>query len=607
MASDYELYLLVQPHTGDAWSRLALRTTGDATRWKELSVLNRMGDNLLRDRPVRVPFAALRPELQLEVVRALFPDDGRASSGWQHVVRGGNQLEGAPLWNIAEWFTGEGSNYLAIRSANEGLSLSTQRGQSILIPAHLLRRSFREVKPESSRNDAARTQPLREPASVQRQVASDSLPPERVPRPRVEPAPREDRIERTVGETLEVIADSLSSSDASTELEYRRSGGKEYAIYRLKRGEALYSSVVIRFTGRVFARDVNEVVDLIVAENRIADVARIPVDAPIRIPLDLLADEYLPAGHVRRVAYESGKRESARAATSRVEAKNLAGVHIVIDPGHGGRDVGTVHGNVWESVYVYDIALRLKKIIEERTAATVSLTTRSKSGGSRIPERDVLERRTDHVVLTTPEYPLEDAAVGVNLRWYLANSLLRRSIEGGGAAEKVVFLSIHADSLHPSLRGAMAYIPGARFVQGSYRKSGEIYLARAEVRESPLVTQTARDALRAEGLSRQLAESIVDSFRNAGLPVHSYNPVRDNIVRKGGEWVPAVIRYNQIPTRLLLEVGNLGNEEDRKLIQTQRHRQELASAIYEGIASFYESRQAVPRVGPKVQAAAAGR
>src|SRR5256885_11217725 len=37
-------------------------------------------------------------------------------------------------------------------------------------------------------------------------------------------------------------------------------------------------------------------------------------------------------------------------------------------------------------------------------------------------------------------------------------------------SEKVVFLSIHADSLHPSLRGAMIYIPGERYVQGSYEK-----------------------------------------------------------------------------------------------------------------------------------------
>ena len=53
--------------------------------------------------------------------------------------------------------------------------------------------------------------------------------------------------------------------------------------------------------------------------------------------------------------------------------------------------------------------------------------------------------------------------------------------------EKVVFLSIHADSLHPSLRGAMAYIPGQRYVTGSYEKSDQVYLARAEVRESPVV------------------------------------------------------------------------------------------------------------------------
>ncbi len=207
-------------------------------------------------------------------------------------------------------------------------------------------------------------------------------------------------------------------------------------------------------------------------------------------------------------------------------------MHVIIDAGHGGRDVGTDHDGVWEATYVYDVACRVKKTIESKTEAKVSMLTSSKSNGCKVPDRNVLEKVRDHEVLTTPRYNLSDPIVGVNLRWYLANSLYRRAIASATPKERVVFLSIHADSLHPSLRGAMAYIPGEQYVRGSYTKDGKIYLARAEVRESPTVTQSEEEALMAEGLSTQLAASIIDAFREEDLKVH---PVRSGARQRRAE------------------------------------------------------------------------
>ena len=65
--------------------------------------------------------------------------------------------------------------------------------------------------------------------------------------------------------------------------------------------------------------------------------------------------------------------------------------------------------------------------------------------------------------------------------------------------------------------------------------------------------------------------------------------MRDNVIRNRQEWVPAVIRHNKIPTRMLLEVCNLGNRKDRELIKTRKYRQQLAEAIYQGIVDFYAS------------------
>jgi N-acetylmuramoyl-L-alanine amidase len=222
------------------------------------------------------------------------------------------------------------------------------------------------------------------------------------------------------------------------------------------------------------------------------------------------------------------------------------------------------------------------------------MTTKSKANGFSIVDKDVLEAARDHAVLTTPRYLLDDAVVGVNLRWYLANSIFQRAINSGVEKEKVIFISLHADSLHPSLRGAMAYIPGASYVKGTFQKSGDVYLARQEVRERPVVKHTRADALAAEGLSRGLAESLIDSFERSGLKVHPFAPVRDNVVRNGSEWVPAVIRHNLVPTRLLLELCNLGNKKDRELLKTKKYRQQLAEAIYQGIVDFYATQERRP-------------
>src|SRR5436190_21189441 len=61
LSADYTLDVLVAPHQGDAWPRLAKRVTGDAERWKEIAAFNQAGDTLSAEQRVRVPFSLLRP------------------------------------------------------------------------------------------------------------------------------------------------------------------------------------------------------------------------------------------------------------------------------------------------------------------------------------------------------------------------------------------------------------------------------------------------------------------------------------------------------------------------------------------------------------------
>jgi N-acetylmuramoyl-L-alanine amidase len=577
LTHDYVIDVVVKPHEGDAWTRLAKRVTGDAERWHDIAAFNQAGDNLTSEQLVRVPFAMLRPELQRQIVTTLFSSDTSNAAGWKHVVVG-SEIEGESLWRLAEWFTGDGANYAAIRKANPNQGLSTRKGDVIVIPNELLTAAFRKahggVEEENAPSAASE---IRQPShdSSQRQPAHEDV------------------------ETATVVEAAGPPS-----LTYERSAGVPYAVYRLQKGEALYSSVAIRFTGRVYSKDVGDVLDRIVKFNGIDDVARMRVGYAVRIPMDLLLPEYLPADDPTRIAAERSKEASAKLA-KRARARNLDGVTVILDAGHGGRDVGAALEDVYEATYVYDVMCRLKRVLEKRSGATVRVTTKSKAHAFEIAEDDALDAHHDEVVLTTPRYELGDSVVGVNLRWYLANAIFARAMKSGMAKERVVFLSIHADSLHPSIRGAMAYIPGAQYVTGSYEKRQDVYLARAEVREHPLVKHSEEESLEAEGLSRDLAQSIIDSFDERGLKVHPFNPVRDNVVRDDREWVPAVIRYNLIPTRALIEICNLGNKHDRALLKTQKWREDTAQAIYRGIVSFYTDQ--AQETAPPVVASRAGR
>lgn len=99
-----------------------------------------------------------------------------------------------------------------------------------------------------------------------------------------------------------------------------------------------------------------------------------------------------------------------------------------------------------------------------------------------------------------------------------------------------------------------------------------------------------RERLRAEGISRDLAEKIVAAFRADALPLHAFEPVRKNVIRAGREWVPAILRYNRIPARVLIEVCNLNNPEDRALLVTGAYRDRVARAVVSALVDFYGGR-----------------
>jgi N-acetylmuramoyl-L-alanine amidase len=529
-----DLALEAEPQAGEGLLAFCRRWTGGTGSCPQIARLNRNPKRLLAGVRYRVPYALLLPDVQLAVARAIFPDDSPAPGEWRHRGRGESLRE------VAVWFTGDADNAARLRAASGRAGDRLEPGGEVRIPAAILLAGFRRA-----------------------------LPAETVPSPAPRPAADADRAPESVDEAG---------------LEYGEDAAGAYAIYRLRGGEALYSSVVVRFTGRDRAEDVNALAVEIAKRSGIPDVTDIPVGFPVRIPFDLLLPQFLPTNDPRRLEWEV-ERKLAEQFRQPVTAKGLAGVTVILDAGHGGADVGASRAGVWESVYVYDVTERIRRELERRTLAKVETTTRD--GDRRGPiDQDVLPYSRRHAVLTNPAYPITDATVGVHLRWYLANSVFRRHAATSGD-DRIIFISVHADSLHPSLRGATVYIPNTAGTAGTYGKQGAAFASRREVREQPTVSYSLRERQKSEGRSRTLAERLIAGFRSNDLAVHPFQPVRDRIFRGRRAWVPAVLRYNAVPAKALLEVCNLANDADRKLLQTLKFRDEIAEAVVDGILAYF--------------------
>jgi N-acetylmuramoyl-L-alanine amidase len=545
--------LLVLPHAGEGWTQLASRLSSGARRAPELRAANDGLAAPLEGVRVRVPWGLLRPALRVDAVRALFPGDRRVAAGWEHEVVAPWDGDAESWWELAEWFCGEGSLYSELRQANPALDLYPKRGTRILIPAAALLPEFAGVPVvpdvEAAPRAAVATAPTPAPAATPPSAAK----PER----------------------------AAAASAAAGQLEYR--GGE--AIYRLRPGEALYSAVVVRFTGQLHAADVNATALEIARRSGIADVTTIPVGYPVRIPFDDLLPEFLPPGDPRRAAWEKNREELA-AIRRVIRAANLDGIQIILDAGHGGADTGAVADGVWESTYVYDVMSRVKRVLEQQTKATVWTTVSNPEFNRANLERNVLPNERDQRLLVQPPYGLADPTTGVHLRWILANSLLQRLVRQHVNPERVAFVSIHADSLHPSVRGMMVYVP-SRALRGSRAPWQPAAYRCRETRSlsTPRFSPVFRS--RAEALSTQLGEAIVRSAERFSIPVHPYQPVRSSVLRGGSRWVPAVLRYTLVPSAVLIEICNLNNEQDREDLLSWRFREKLAHAIAAGLAEGF--------------------
>jgi len=210
----------------------------------------------------------------------------------------------------------------------------------------------------------------------------------------------------------------------------------------------------------------------------------------------------------------------------------------------------------------------------------VEMTLKDPSAGFRPQRASRFRKDDDEILLTHPFFRQRkgDSRTGVNLRWCLANAWAR-----SGGISSTVFVSLHADSLHPSVRGAMFYVPGAEYRRTSWKVEGEKYRRYREARTGGKGSMSRKSLLQAEGASRSLARAMEARCRRKGIPLHRFGGVRDHVVRGGKGWVPAVLRYNLAPRAVLVEICNLNNRKDARNLRKYRFRQHMAEALAEAL------------------------
>jgi len=200
---------------------------------------------------------------------------------------------------------------------------------------------------------------------------------------------------------------------------------------------------------------------------------------------------------------------------------------------------------------------------------------------------DRLDQDRDQFLLTRPPYRLEDSVLGVHLRWYLTNDIILKRLGSSVPRTKTVFVSIHADSLHPSVRGAMVYVPSRYLRPSTYTVSRRDIRQYTEYRNHPTVRLGPQFKARVEASSRHLAEHVVGSLRSNAIAVHPDEPVRDRVLRGRRSWVPAVLRYTAAQNAVLVEVCNMANDDDRALLVDHRWREQFARGVVQGMAGAF--------------------
>jgi N-acetylmuramoyl-L-alanine amidase len=217
---------------------------------------------------------------------------------------------------------------------------------------------------------------------------------------------------------------------------------------------------------------------------------------------------------------------------------------VVIDPGHGGHDVGTNGpSGLYEKDVVLDVALRLGALVQERLGSEVVYT------------------RDDDTFI-----PLEE-------RTRIANE-----------HKADLFLSIHANSSpFRTAAGVETY-----YLNFTTSKTA-MDLAARENASSERSIFDLKEVLQKIAMkdkideSREFASRIQTSLY--AISAKSNSAAKDRGVKKA----PFVVLIGAAMPSVLAEIGFLTNSADEALLRKPEQRQKIAEALYKGVAAYADT------------------
>lgn len=220
---------------------------------------------------------------------------------------------------------------------------------------------------------------------------------------------------------------------------------------------------------------------------------------------------------------------------------------IIIDPGHGGRDPGTVgSGNLYEKDIALDIAKRLKKLLENRLDVEV-LLTRSRDVFVDLRERSAIANRNKGKLFVSIHVNANRSRRIYGMETYILGTA--RTKEDEEIAEKENSVIKFEDSWGP------------------YADLSN---------ENSILLSMARNSFEVE--SQKIASKIQSHVRrDLGT--------RDGGVRQG----PFQVLVGTLMPKVYVEVGYLSNSRERKNLRKKSYRQKIAETVFKGIKEFKQT------------------
>ncbi len=322
-----------------------------------------------------------------------------------------------------------------------------------------------------------------------------------------------------------------------------------------------------------------------VAENR-PDVVRVVLDFnqihehlvfalynPFRIVIDISGDRLSASARKRKPAtaaavlpltksLSAGKpKEKSAPPTPVVPKPNLHGDrsltrvlglkvgHVVLDPGHGGSDTGTIGpAGMTEKVLVLDVALGLKSLLEERLGTKVTLT------------RD------------------RDRFVALEERTAIANQ-----------QKADLFISIHGNA------SRVRRVTGAEtFFLNFASSASDRDVASRENASAQRNIQELENLLRQITLGDYNAESkdlahVVQKNLFSGIRKH-----RTGFRNRGVKTAPFIVLIGAKMPSILTEIGFLSNPSEEKFLKSKKGRKQVVESLYTGIEQYFRALGSVP-------------